>query len=126
MAGHAKSKAQRQQEAIQDQEEVLEYDINLYRADQEKPKEEQRDLHTICRQAEDKLKKKGRDVTIVHTTLMRQLKGGRSCQQANKENFGWLTTEEDCVVTYCLNLAAQGFPLTHKTLKFHVDSLLHT
>ncbi|KAF8834319.1 hypothetical protein BDN67DRAFT_858186, partial [Paxillus ammoniavirescens] len=29
------------------------------------------------------------------------------------------------IVKYCLELAARGFPLTHKTLKCHADTLLH-
>ncbi|KAF8551625.1 hypothetical protein OG21DRAFT_1539908, partial [Imleria badia] len=52
--------------------------------------------------------------------------GGRSCQEANEENHGWLTPEEDeNIVAYCIELTARGFPLTHETLKFHVDTILH-
>ncbi|KAF9224005.1 hypothetical protein BS17DRAFT_658570, partial [Gyrodon lividus] len=36
----------------------------------------------------------------------------------------WLTPEEEDIVAYLLDLAARGFPLTHKTLKLHVDTLL--
>ncbi|KAF9236817.1 hypothetical protein BU15DRAFT_35278, partial [Melanogaster broomeanus] len=51
--------------------------------------------------------------------------GGRSCQQANEENNAWLTPEEEeNIVEYCLELAVQGFLLTHRHLKLHVDSIL--
>ncbi|KAF9223589.1 hypothetical protein BS17DRAFT_638277, partial [Gyrodon lividus] len=37
----------------------------------------------------------------------------------------WLTPEEEeNVAAYCLELAARGFPLAYKTLKYHVNSLL--
>ncbi|KAF9231426.1 hypothetical protein BU15DRAFT_21613, partial [Melanogaster broomeanus] len=64
-------------------------------------------------------------VTLSHVTLMRRLEGGRSCQQANEENHGWLTSEEEeNIIAYCLELAARGFPLTHSTLKYPVNSML--
>jgi len=72
------------------------------------------------------MKKRKKNVTLTHVTLKRRLDGGRSCQQANEENHGWLTSEEEEVtVNYCLQLAQRGFPLTHEGLKQHVDTLLH-
>ncbi|KIJ18804.1 hypothetical protein PAXINDRAFT_71306, partial [Paxillus involutus ATCC 200175] len=32
--------------------------------------------------------------------------------------------EEEQMVAFCLDLAAQGFPLNHRSLKLHVDSVL--
>ncbi|KAH7888777.1 hypothetical protein F5I97DRAFT_1803637, partial [Phlebopus sp. FC_14] len=56
-----------------------------------------------------------KNITISYTTLQRQLEDGRSYQQANEENHGWLTSEEEkSIVQYCLNLVAQCFPLNHK------------
>ena len=57
--------------------------------------------------------------------VIQRLNGGQSCQEANSENHAWLTTaEEENVIDYLLDLAAWGFPLTHKTLKLHVNTLL--
>ena len=57
--------------------------------------------------------------------MIQRLNGGQSCWEANSENHAWLTTaEEENVIDYLLDLAAQGFPLTHKTLKLHVDTFL--
>ncbi|KIK80086.1 hypothetical protein PAXRUDRAFT_44772, partial [Paxillus rubicundulus Ve08.2h10] len=91
-----------------------------------KPEKERRSLRVLCCEAEEEMERQKKKVSISHVTLKRRLEGGRSCQQANEENYGWLTVEEEeSVVEYCLELAARGFPLTHKSLKHHVDSLLH-
>ncbi|KIL00684.1 hypothetical protein PAXRUDRAFT_129278 [Paxillus rubicundulus Ve08.2h10] len=53
------------------------------------------------------------------------LEGGRSFQEANGENYGWLNPEEEeNIVAFCIELATRGFPLSHETLKSHVDALL--
>ncbi|KAI6023058.1 hypothetical protein BKA83DRAFT_3996432, partial [Pisolithus microcarpus] len=63
-------------------------------------------------------------VHINHVTLKNCIAGGRSCQQANMENYSWLTPEEEeNMVAFCIELAARGFPLTHESLKLHVNAL---
>jgi hypothetical protein len=58
--------------------------------------------------------------------MQRRLNGGQSCQQYNMEQNSWLIPEEeDQVVNFALDCAARGFPLDHKSLKQHVDTLLH-
>ncbi|KIK94277.1 hypothetical protein PAXRUDRAFT_143223, partial [Paxillus rubicundulus Ve08.2h10] len=86
-----------------------------------------RSLCILCCQAEEKIGAEKKYVHLSHITLKRRLEGGRSCQQANEENHGWLTCEEEekNIIKYCPELAERGFPLTHKTLKHHVDTLLH-
>ncbi|KIK82075.1 hypothetical protein PAXRUDRAFT_154603 [Paxillus rubicundulus Ve08.2h10] len=125
MVGRAKSKTQKQHIKVLYQEEALAYAIKLHQ-DEDKPVKEQRNLRVLCCEAEEEMEKQNKKVSLSHITLKRRLKGGRSCQQANEETNAWLTPEEEeIVVAYCLELAARGFPLMHKTLKNHVDSLLH-
>ena len=42
------------------------------------------------------------------------------------EQNAWLTLEEEeQIVNFTLDCAARGFPLDHKSLKHHVDAVLH-
>jgi hypothetical protein len=84
-------------------------------------------LQAICREVQEEWRTQKRDKHIVvsHDTVIWRLNGGRSCREANSKNHAWLTTaEEENVIDYLLDLAAWGFPLTHKTLKRHVNTLL--
>ena len=84
-------------------------------------------MRVICREVQEEWRTQKRDKHIVvsHDMVIWRLNGGQSCQEANSENHAWLTTaEEENVIDYLLDLAAQGFPLTQKTLKLHVDTLL--
>ncbi|KAF9232929.1 hypothetical protein BU15DRAFT_67020 [Melanogaster broomeanus] len=126
MAGQAKSKCKKQHTMIANQEEGLAYATKLWHEDQEKPEKDRRSLRAICCEATEEMKRREKGhVIISRATLTRRLEGGRSCQQANEENRGWLTSEEEeSVVEFCVNLAARGFPLDHRRLKFHVDEIL--
>ncbi|KAF9220161.1 hypothetical protein BS17DRAFT_715631, partial [Gyrodon lividus] len=78
----------------------------------------------ICREVQEEWRAQ-KKIIVSHDTIIRRLQDGRSCQQANSENYAWLTPkEEENIVAYPLDLTAWGFPLTHKTLKLHVDTLL--
>ncbi|KIK76169.1 hypothetical protein PAXRUDRAFT_170721, partial [Paxillus rubicundulus Ve08.2h10] len=84
-------------------------------------------LSAICWEVQEewRAQKKDKEIIVSHNAVIWRLQGGRSCQQAKSENHAWLTPkEEENIVTYLLDLAAWGFPLTHKTLKLHVDALL--
>jgi len=111
MDGQAKSNAKKQHSKTMDYEEGLAFAIKLHLEDMEKPDSEKdrprRSLQALCQEAQEEMRKRKKDVTLSHVTLKRQLDGGRSCQQANEENHGWITAEEEAsVVAYCLELAA--------------------
>ncbi|KIN99885.1 hypothetical protein M404DRAFT_54907, partial [Pisolithus tinctorius Marx 270] len=90
-----------------------------------KPEDEWRGLWPVCADVQAKWRQQCRDVTVAVETVRRQAKGGRGHQEAGLESQGWLTLEEEeLVVKYCLKLAARGFPFNHRTLKYHVDSIL--
>lgn len=109
------------------QEAALEEAVLLYRGELTKLEGEHKSLQGICAEVQKKWQKQHQEVVVSVETVRRRVKGGRGCQEANLENHGWLTSEEEeSVVEYCLELAAQGFPFNHTTLKFHVDSILQT
>lgn len=126
MPGHAKSKTKNQQIKMMVHKEALVHAMKLHQEDKGKPEEQRQSLQVLCWAAENEMKQQKKKVSVSHVTLKRWLKGGRSCQQANKENHGWLIPkEETSLIIYCLELAPWGFPLTHKILKSHIDFLLH-
>ncbi|KIK35855.1 hypothetical protein CY34DRAFT_36751, partial [Suillus luteus UH-Slu-Lm8-n1] len=91
----------------------------------QKPEMEWKPLKTICREAAEEWREKGISVTVSADTVRRRLTGGRSHTKFNVKKNMWFAPEEVMkVVEYCLALAKRGFPLNHKQLKFHVDSLL--
>ncbi|KIK97782.1 hypothetical protein PAXRUDRAFT_135622, partial [Paxillus rubicundulus Ve08.2h10] len=66
-------------------------------------------------------------VTVSRDTVCRRLDGGWSCHQVNMEMNTWLIEEEEeQLITFCVELASQGFPLNHQALKLHVNAILHT
>ena len=125
MVGRAKSIRKKKVQDANDLERALVFATELHREDRQKPKAEQKSLRNICHETEKAMLQQKIHISLQHTTLMRRLNGGRSCQEANEENHGWLTPEEDeLTVKYCLELAARGFPLTHAMLKRHAETLL--
>jgi hypothetical protein len=67
--------------------------------------------------------KTGKIIPLIHTTILRRLGGQQTRAQAN-ETKSWLTTEErKVVIEFIIETGAQGFPLSHKRLKVHVDEI---
>ncbi|KAF9227985.1 DDE-domain-containing protein, partial [Gyrodon lividus] len=98
MTGHSKSQTKKKQIISEHQEEALTDTIKIYQEEQQKPEEERRSLQTICQEVEGRWQKKSN---------------------------AWLATdEEEQIIMFCIDLAARGFPLNHRSLKVHVDSVL--
>ena len=67
--------------------------------------------------------KTGKIIPLVHTTILRRLEGQQTCAQAN-ETKSWFTAEEwKVVIEYIIETGVEGFPLSHKRLKEHVDEI---
>jgi hypothetical protein len=66
----------------------------------------------------------GKPIVVSPDTVWRCLDGGRTHSQFNSEINAWLIPEKNSIIEYYLVLAKRGFPLNHKHLKFHIDSLL--
>jgi hypothetical protein len=125
MAKHAQSVSMKKRLASHEREKAIAHAMEAYKAELQKPEKERKPLKTICCEAAEEWREKGISVTVSADTVRRRLTGGRSHTEFNAEKNAWLAPEEEMkVVEYCLALAKRGFPLNHKQLKFHVDSLL--
>lgn len=119
------SQTKKKQLASQEKERAITDAINVYKNEQDKPKEERRSLWRIYTDVKDWFTKHKKHIVISHDTVSRRLKGGQSCHLFNMETKAWLKPEEeDMVILYCLDLASRAFPLNHKTLKIYVDTIL--
>ena len=126
MVGCARSIKKKKVQNAKDLEKALAFATELHREDTQKPKAEQRSLHDICQETEKAMLQQKIHVSLQHTTLMQHLNGGKSCREANEENHGWLTPEEnELTIKYCLELTTRGFPFTHAMLRHHAETLLH-
>jgi hypothetical protein len=62
-------------------------------------------------------------IQLSKSTLQRRVTGGLSRRQGH-EHESWITkVEADIVVTFTIECADRGFPLSHRRLKEHVDQL---
>ncbi|CAA7271085.1 unnamed protein product [Cyclocybe aegerita] len=127
MVGRPKSLAQRQQEAKRAHEALMSRAVEAYRAELEKPDHRaRRGLRTICKDFEQLyFEETGDRIRLSHMTLSRLADGGLTRVQANATR-SWLSKgEEDVVVEFILDMAARGWPLSHRRLKEHVDMICH-
>lgn len=88
--------------------------------------EKRRGLHKICEAIEvEHFREAGQVVKLDSTTLQRLARGGKTQSQSNEEK-GWLKSEEtEIIVTFAVEIAARGFPLSHERLHKHVNAVLH-
>jgi hypothetical protein len=127
MAGKAKSNTKKTQLQRAEHDHVMDIAIAEYHADRDlghlKPP---RGLHRICDNVTKGWKKEtGREVKLNHNTLNNLAKGGIRISMFNTNKSWLLPVEIDTVIEYAIEIAARGFPLTHKLFKEHVDEICH-
>lgn len=126
MARHPKSDEQKTVEYRRAKRALEEAATEAYKAELEKKKQGLPWLSSrvICEKfMEENQKKTGKTVQLVHTTILRHAEGRPTRAQAN-ETRAWLTTEKRrVVIEYVIETGAQGFPLSHRRLKEHVDEI---
>ncbi|KAJ3493097.1 hypothetical protein NLJ89_g11092 [Agrocybe chaxingu] len=127
MVGRPKSLAQQQQEAKRAHEALMSRAVEAYHAELEKPDHcARRGLRTICKDFKQLyFEETGDQIHLSHMTLSQLADGGLTQVQANATR-SWLSKgEEDVVVEFILDMAAHGWPLSHRRLKEHVDMICH-
>lgn len=122
MPGRSKSKTKVHQLEAAEREKWMQVAISMY--NEEKKKDSGQGLRAVCTEVERQCyEETGKQTKIDKSTLQRRANGGRSIADFNAEK-GWLTQEEaDIVVTYALELADRGFPLSQRRIKEHVDQI---
>lgn len=67
----------------------------------------------------------GKTIKLNHTTIINHAKGKPTRAESKAPTKSWLTPgETDAVLAYIVEVANQGFPLSHRRLKEHVDEIL--
>ena len=97
--------------------------VLAYRTELKKPDHRsRRGLRTICKDFEKLYyDEKGIRIHLSFSTLNRLVDGGKTREQANAIRR-WLTDiEERIVVDFLIEMAVQGWPVSHRRLKEHVD-----
>lgn len=124
MPGRAKSMTKKAQIAREEADQVMARAVKLYRSEQEKPEGPRLGLRKVCEEIERQYRlETGRIIHLPHTTLRNLANGGTSMSDFNAEK-GWLKpAESEQVIEYCIEVAARGFPLTHRLLKECVDEI---
>ena len=129
MVGRAKSDVEKHQAAKRLHDTWMAQDITSYSEEQKRNLKlvrntRRRGLRKICLEFENKCYlETGKVIKLCHMTLNRLVAGGMTRERAN-ENRRWLSNgEEDIVIGFIVEIANRGFPLSHRRLKEHVDSI---
>ena len=125
MPGRAKSDVEKHLAAKRIHDAWMAQAVTAYHKEQKKtPKKSRRGLRTICKEFEDLyFSQTGKTIKLCHMTLKRLAEGGKTREKANA-NRRWLTdSEEDVVIDFISEMADRGFPLSHRRLKEHVDTI---
>ena len=83
-------------------------------------------LRKVCKQIEDEHWSETKTkVKLDHCTLQRLINGGTLKSIKNSKKSWLLESEVTMVIDYAIEAASRGFPLSHRRLKEHVDSICH-
>src|SRR3981189_2037773 len=82
-------------------------------------------MRTVCSEIESAyFTETGLHVRLDHKTLSRLAGGGKPKSQSNAEKGWLLQSEADIIINFAIETAARGFPLSHRRLREHVNSIL--
>lgn len=88
-------------------------------------KKKPRGVRKICREVEAEcFAETTKSIKLSKSTVFERSMGRESIGEFNANTKRWLTpAEEEAVVAFTIDTAQRGFPLSHKRLKEHVDSI---
>jgi hypothetical protein len=125
MVRHAQSQAKKQHDASQEKAKLEEIAVQRYAEELEKPKKERRGARKICEEVMIEYENKtGKSIHLNHSTIIRHAKGGISIQKFNAGKKLLSDEEEEVILKFAEETAARGFPLSHKRLHDHVDTII--
>ena len=122
MPGRAKSIEDKRRTARQVYDTLMLKAVTAYKKEAKKPAKSRSGLRKICLEIEAlHFSETGSVVRLSTSTLLRLVKGGKTCEEALEER-AWLNIgESDIVIDFIIEMAHRGFPLSHQRLKEHVD-----
>ena len=124
MVGRAKSDVAKRHTARAIHNTLMAWAIVAYKSDQKKPAKSRCGYQKICIEFEAiYFNETGKHIKLCHMTLKCLSDGGMSREWANTEQAWLLDSEADIVIDFIVEMAHWGFPLSHKRLKEHVDSI---
>jgi hypothetical protein len=126
MVGRTKSETKKLQIARSRSDNLMKRALHAYLLElQKKYPACPKGARTICKDFETLNRQEtGEAIKLSYATLIRLSQGAQLRSEANAAR-SWLTDEETAVViAYVKELAACGFPLSHRRLKEHVDDIL--
>ncbi|KAK0430606.1 hypothetical protein EV421DRAFT_1721352 [Armillaria borealis] len=115
MVGRAESLIKKRQNHIEIQEKWIRCAALLYKAEQEKQgTEEKKGLRTVCKEMVERCWQEDQErITVDKQTVSQRLAGIQSQAQSNAERNEALNAEESkSLISYAVNIAQRGFPLT--------------
>ena len=127
MPGRAKSEALKTREERALHDDLMSRATEAYRVELLKPSGlRRRSMWTVCEDFQTvNLNATGKLIKLSHATMARLLSGGQTLQQANAAK-GHLTDDEtEVILDFIAECGNQGFPLNHRRLWAHVNSILH-
>jgi hypothetical protein len=126
MVRHAKSTEEKNAEYMRRKLALEREATQLYLLELEKKLQKKKHISArkICEKVtKDYKQKTGISISLTHTTIIRHARGDVTRAQTGGSN-SWLSPEEaKQVVDYIIETGNQGFPLSHKRLKEHVDEI---
>lgn len=124
MAGRAKSQLEKNYRNRRKHDELMQRAVKAYQDRQAGPKKDRIGLRKICMEYQTAhYQETGEIIKLCHMTLKRLADGGRTRRDANAER-AWLTqSEENIVVEFLNEMAARGFPYSHRRTKEIVDMI---
>ncbi len=102
--------------------------VIAYQEEKEKrPGEKQRGLRSICMEMETRCWQEDKEkITLDKQTLSCQLKGVCSLAETNAEHHSRFNNEEqEAIITYAINVAQRGFPLSPQHISEIANQILH-
>lgn len=127
MPGRAKSEALKTREERALHDDLMSRATEAYRVELLKPSGlRRRSMRTVCEDFQTvNLNATGKLIKLSHATMARLLSGGQTLQQANAAK-GHLTDDEtEVILDFIAECGNRGFPLSHRRLRAHVNSILH-
>ncbi|PPQ82633.1 hypothetical protein CVT25_007561 [Psilocybe cyanescens] len=124
MAGRTKSKWEKNYRIRHKYNDLMAQATKAYQHERKKSKKGRDGLRKICLTFEElHFQESGERIKLCHMTLKCLAEGGSTREQANADR-SWLTSEEEnVVVEFVCEMAAQGFPYSHKQVKEAVDMI---